>query len=80
MTDRQEDEGPVEIAIVGDLTDSEADLTDRLLGIEQGGECTIYFDSPGGGSSGGSAAALALASWCFRPSQPSSICPDMIMA
>jgi ATP-dependent Clp protease, protease subunit len=48
MTDSQEDDGPVEIAIVGDLTDSESDLTDRLLGIEPGGECTIYFDSPGG--------------------------------
>src|SRR6476469_2857179 len=48
MTDRQDEEGPVEIAIVGDLTDSEADLTDRLLGVEPGGECTIYFDSPGG--------------------------------
>ena len=48
MTDRQDEEGPVEIAIVGDLTDSEADLTDRLLSVEQGGECTIYFDSPGG--------------------------------
>ena len=34
--------------MVGDLTDSEADLTDRLLSIEPGGECTIYFDSPGG--------------------------------
>jgi ATP-dependent protease ClpP protease subunit len=48
MGDRHDDEGPVEIAIVGDLTDSEAELTDRLLGIEPGGECTIYFDSPGG--------------------------------
>lgn len=48
MTDRYDDEGPVEIAIVGDLTDSEAELTDRLLSIEPGGECTIYFDSPGG--------------------------------
>jgi ATP-dependent protease ClpP protease subunit len=48
MSERQADEGPAEIAIVGDLTDSEADLTDRLLGIEPGGECTIYFDSPGG--------------------------------
>jgi ATP-dependent protease ClpP protease subunit len=48
MSERQDDEGPVEIAIVGDLTDSEAELTDRLLGIEPGGECTIYFDSPGG--------------------------------
>ena len=48
MTDREKDDGPLEIAIVGDLTDSEAELTDRLLGIEPGGECTIYFDSPGG--------------------------------
>jgi ATP-dependent protease ClpP protease subunit len=43
-----ENRGPVEIALVGDLTDNEADITDRLLGIEPGGECTIYFDSPGG--------------------------------
>jgi len=46
----QEEErtGPVELAIVGDLTDNEAELTDRLLGVEPGGACTIYFDSPGG--------------------------------
>jgi ATP-dependent Clp protease protease subunit len=44
----EEDRGPLEIAVVGDLTDNEADLTDRLLGVEPGGECTIYFDSPGG--------------------------------
>jgi len=44
----EENEGPVEIAIVGDLTDNESDLTDRLLGVPPGGECTIYFDSPGG--------------------------------
>ena len=43
-----QEEGPIEIALVGDLTDNEADLTDRLLGVPQGGECTIYFDSPGG--------------------------------
>lgn len=43
-----EDEGPIEIAVVGDLTDSEADLTDRLLGVPPGERCTIYFDSPGG--------------------------------
>lgn len=48
MSERHDDDEPVEIAIVGDLTDSEADLTDRLLSIEPGGECTIYFDSPGG--------------------------------
>ena len=48
MDKRRDCEGPVEIAIVGDLTDSEGELTDRLLSIEPGGECTIYFDSPGG--------------------------------
>src|SRR6185436_8027673 len=48
MDEQTEDEGPIEIAIVGDLTDMEGELTDRLLGIEPGGECTIYFDSPGG--------------------------------
>jgi len=41
-------EGPVEIAFVGDLTDNEPDLTDKLLGVPRGGECTIWFDSPGG--------------------------------
>jgi len=41
-------EGPLELAIVGDLTDQETDLTDRLLGVAPGGDCTIYFDSPGG--------------------------------
>lgn len=46
--DEREDEGPLELAIVGDLTDHEGELTDKLLGIEPGGSCTIYFDSPGG--------------------------------
>ena len=44
----QERTGPLELAVIGDLTDNEADLTDRLLGVEPGGECIIYFDSPGG--------------------------------
>ena len=44
----EEDRGPIEIALVGDLTDNAAELTDRILSIEPGGECTIYFDSPGG--------------------------------
>ena len=48
MDKRRDEDEPVEIAIVGDLTDSEAELTDRLLSVEPGGECTIYFDSPGG--------------------------------
>jgi ATP-dependent protease ClpP protease subunit len=43
-----EPSGPAEIAIVGDLTDNATDLIDKLLGVEPGSECTIYFDSPGG--------------------------------
>ena len=41
-------EGPIELALVGDLTESEAELTDKLLSVEPGGECTLYIDSPGG--------------------------------
>jgi len=37
-----------EIAIAGDLTDHEAELTQQILDVEPGGECTLYFDSPGG--------------------------------
>jgi ATP-dependent protease ClpP protease subunit len=44
----QEPTGPPEISLVGDLTDNEVELTDKLLGIEPGGECTLYIDSPGG--------------------------------
>ncbi len=43
-----EPDGPVEIAVTGDLTDNESDLTDRLLSVPPGGECTMFFDSPGG--------------------------------
>ena len=43
-----EHEGPIELALVGDLTDNEAELTDKLLGVEPGGQCTIFIDSPGG--------------------------------
>lgn len=44
----REAEGPLEIALVGDLTDNEGELTDKLLGVEPGGQCTMYIDSPGG--------------------------------
>ena len=44
----QEHEGPIEIAVVGDLTDHEAELSDRLLSVPQGGSCILYIDSPGG--------------------------------
>lgn len=41
-------EGPHEIALVGDLTDNENEITDKLLSIEPGGEATMFIDSPGG--------------------------------
>lgn len=42
------DEGPIEIAVVGDLTDCEGEITQKLLDVPEGGECNLYFDSPGG--------------------------------
>ncbi|MGD0900940.1 MAG: ATP-dependent Clp protease proteolytic subunit [Thermoguttaceae bacterium] len=39
---------PVEIALAGDLTENQADLCQKLLEVEPGGECILYFDSPGG--------------------------------
>ena len=47
MSEPDED-GPVEIAIVGDLNDVGSDLHEKLLGVPHQGECTLYFDSPGG--------------------------------
>jgi ATP-dependent protease ClpP protease subunit len=47
MQHRDED-GPLEIALVGDLTDNEVELTDKLLSVEPGGRCTMFIDSPGG--------------------------------
>jgi ATP-dependent protease ClpP protease subunit len=41
-------DSPSELAFVGDLTDNESELTERLLSIAPGGECTLYIDSPGG--------------------------------
>jgi len=41
-------EGPLELALIGDLTEHEADCYDKLLGIPSGSECTLYFNSPGG--------------------------------
>jgi ATP-dependent Clp protease, protease subunit len=49
MSKRDRDnEGPLEIALVGDLTENQADLCDKLLSVEPGGECILYFDSLGG--------------------------------
>jgi ATP-dependent protease ClpP protease subunit len=47
MEDRSQ-EGPLEIALVGDLTDNESELTEKLLSVPPGGRCTFYIDSPGG--------------------------------
>lgn len=44
----REQQGPVEIALVGDLTEHQADLCEKLLDVEPGGECVLYFDSLGG--------------------------------
>lgn len=41
-------EGPPEIAVVGDLTENQASLCEKLLEVEPGGECVLYFDSLGG--------------------------------
>lgn len=42
-----EDE-PLDIPVVGDLADIEADVTEKLLSVPIGGECVLYFNSPGG--------------------------------
>ncbi len=47
MTERER-QGPVEIALVGDLSNEQKGLCDSLLDVEPGAECILYFDSPGG--------------------------------
>jgi ATP-dependent protease ClpP protease subunit len=39
---------PSEIALMGDLTEQESEIADKLLAVPPGGECTLYFNSPGG--------------------------------
>lgn len=46
--EHEEQDGPLEIPMVGDLTDNEGALTEKLLDVPRGGECILYFDSPGG--------------------------------
>jgi ATP-dependent Clp protease, protease subunit len=53
-----EREAPIEIAISGDLSEHEHDIYEKLLAVSPGGECTLYFNSPGGSAY----AALSLAS------------------
>lgn len=56
--DDSADSGPLEIAICGDLAQHENDVYDKLLGVPPGGECVLYFNSPGGSAY----SALSLAS------------------
>ncbi len=46
--ERPDWDGPAEIALCGDLTENQTDLLDKLLAVEPGGECVLYFDSLGG--------------------------------
>ncbi len=39
---------PIEIAITGDLTQREPELTEKLLSLPVGGAATLYINSPGG--------------------------------
>jgi ATP-dependent protease ClpP protease subunit len=57
-TDTSPDAGPLEIALCGDLTEHENDICEKLLAVPPGGECVLYFNSPGGSAY----AALSLAS------------------
>ena len=41
-------EGPLEIPLIGDLTENAPDLCEKLLSVEPGGECILYIDSLGG--------------------------------
>ena len=58
MPSDHDDAGPLEIAICGDLAQHEHDIYDKLLGVPPGGECVLYFNSPGGSAY----SALSLAS------------------
>lgn len=46
--DQPEDEGPLEIAVFGDLSDDDSSVAEHLLSVAPGEECTLYFDCPGG--------------------------------
>lgn len=42
------DDSRAEIPILGDITEHESDICDKLLAVPPGGECILYFNSPGG--------------------------------
>lgn len=47
-TDGQDAEGPLELALIGDLSESESDIVDKMLGVPSGASCVLYINSPGG--------------------------------
>jgi len=57
MQDRDH-EGPLELALVGELTEHEPELIEKLLEVAPGERCFLWFDSQGGSAY----AAVALAS------------------
>lgn len=57
-SDHSSDGGPLEIALCGDMAQHEHDIFEKLLAVPLGGECVIYFNSPGGSAY----SALSLAS------------------
>ena len=44
----EQDEGPLELALIGDLTENESDIYDKVLGVAPGASCVLYINSPGG--------------------------------
>ncbi|MFO7907508.1 MAG: ATP-dependent Clp protease proteolytic subunit [Planctomycetota bacterium] len=54
MSDRKQNEssdgegGPLELALVGDLSENDVDISDKLLGVPGGSACILYINSPGG--------------------------------
>lgn len=53
MAREEEREGPIEIAVTGELTEHQPELSEKLLEVEPGGECVLYFDSGGGSAYSG---------------------------
>ena len=42
------EEGPLELALVGDLTENESGIFEKILEVPPGPECLLYINSPGG--------------------------------
>ncbi len=43
-----QEEGPLELFLIGDLTENESDIYDKMLGVAPGASCVLYINSPGG--------------------------------